>query len=343
MKRDSINYTVIGLFVVVAAIALLYVLMRVTGNTGPVDTYRVYYDNVSGAKFGTPVFYEGYRIGQVERIAPQRQGGGIRFELLLSVQQDWRIPEDSVASLSASGLLGTVALEIKAGHSQTSVAVGGTISPDERIDLMANLNATVKEYRGLPDEGIKPLLANVNTQVDSLAAELHRIATVDLRQLIETATERVDSPQIFAQIDSLLVKLNRSAGNIERLVGEQNQARVSGFLDEINLGAKELSGLIRKIETTRGHLDSVIRRVDGVVTDANKLVNNADGLISENRPNLRAAIADMRKTLAVVAQNIDTIAYNLEGSSRNMNEFTRQIRENPGLLLGSSPQRERGK
>ncbi len=343
MKRDSINYTVVGLFVVTAAVGMLYVLMRVTGNTGPVDSYHVHYQNVSGAKFGTPVLYEGYRIGQVEQIIPQQHNGSLRFKLLISVAQDWRIPDDSVASLAASGLLGTVALEIKAGKSQTPVAKGSAISPDERIDLMASLNETVKEYRGLPDEGIKPLLASVNAHVDSLAADLHQIAAVDMRRLIDTATRRVDSPEIFTKIDSLLAKLNSSAANLEQLVGAQNQARVSGFLDEINEGAKELSELIRRIESTRSELNAVLRRVDGVVKDADTLVTNADGLITENRPNLRAAIADMRKTLSVVAQNIDTIAYNLESSSRNMNEFTRQIRENPGLLLGSSPQRERSK
>jgi phospholipid/cholesterol/gamma-HCH transport system substrate-binding protein len=31
---------------------------------------------------------------------------------------------------------------------------------------------------------------------------------------------------------------------------------------------------------------------------------------------------------------------NLDGASRNMNEFSRLIRQNPGLLLGGSPREE---
>jgi len=37
-----------------------------------------------------------------------------------------------------------------------------------------------------------------------------------------------------------------------------------------------------------------------------------------------------------VSRNIDSITYNLEGTSRNMSEFSREIRENPGLLLGGN-------
>ena len=44
-----------------------------------------------------------------------------------------------------------------------------------------------------------------------------------------------------------------------------------------------------------------------------------------------------------MAQNIDTINQNLDGASRNLNEFSRRIRNNPGLLLGGSPREEVGK
>jgi phospholipid/cholesterol/gamma-HCH transport system substrate-binding protein len=42
-----------------------------------------------------------------------------------------------------------------------------------------------------------------------------------------------------------------------------------------------------------------------------------------------------------VARNIDSVTYNLESTSRNFNEFSRQLRENPGVLIGGTkPARE---
>jgi phospholipid/cholesterol/gamma-HCH transport system substrate-binding protein len=48
----------------------------------------------------------------------------------------------------------------------------------------------------------------------------------------------------------------------------------------------------------------------------------------------------MRYTVETIAERIDAVTYNLEGASRNMYEFSRQIRINPGLLLGVSAAEE---
>ena len=63
------------------------------------------YRNVTGLTYGAPVFYEGFRIGQVESIEPERREGKTHYKVELSVRRDWPIPVDSVAALASSGLL----------------------------------------------------------------------------------------------------------------------------------------------------------------------------------------------------------------------------------------------
>ena len=41
----------------------------------------------------------------------------------------------------------------------------------------------------------------------------------------------------------------------------------------------------------------------------------------------------MGDVLRTVAQSVDSISHDLEGSARNMNEFSRQIRQDPGALF----------
>ena len=94
MKRDTVNYTLVGGFVVLMAVALVVVLVAVTGRSGPSDKYYVEYGNVTGIKFGTGVFYEGYRVGQVETIEPIPTEHGVRYKVALSVTAGWRIPRD---------------------------------------------------------------------------------------------------------------------------------------------------------------------------------------------------------------------------------------------------------
>ena len=105
MKRDHVNYTLVGAVVLVALALLLFALVLITGKRGGEADYHTYYRNVTGLRAGAPVFYQGYRIGQVDDVVPERGGDGTRYRVALSLRADWPIPDDSVARLQSSGLL----------------------------------------------------------------------------------------------------------------------------------------------------------------------------------------------------------------------------------------------
>ena len=72
MKRDTINYVAVGAVVLAALVLLLVGLALITGRSGAATDYFVHYRNVTGLRYGAPVFYEGYRIGEVAAIEPER-------------------------------------------------------------------------------------------------------------------------------------------------------------------------------------------------------------------------------------------------------------------------------
>ena len=118
MKRDTVNYVLVGAVVAVALVLLLVGLALITGRSGAATDYTVHYRNVTGLRYGAPVFYEGYRIGEVGAIEPERNAGGTRYRVILSVQTDWMIPKDSVAHLQSSGLLADMSIGIKEGSNR---------------------------------------------------------------------------------------------------------------------------------------------------------------------------------------------------------------------------------
>ncbi|MBS0486019.1 MAG: MCE family protein, partial [Proteobacteria bacterium] len=65
MKRDGINYALVGAAVLAAGVLLLAALAMITGRGGATTAYFTHYRNVTGLRYGAPVFYQGYRIGQV--------------------------------------------------------------------------------------------------------------------------------------------------------------------------------------------------------------------------------------------------------------------------------------
>ena len=118
-----------------AFLLLLVGLALITGRSGVSTDYIVHYRNVTGLRYGAPVFYEGYRIGEVSEVEPQRGASGTRYQVTLSVRRDWTIPDDSVASLQSSGLLADMSVGIKEGSSRTMLAPGAEIKGAETADV----------------------------------------------------------------------------------------------------------------------------------------------------------------------------------------------------------------
>ena len=79
-------------------------------------------------------------------------------------------------------------------------------------------------------------------------------------------------------------------------------------------------------------LDSINTLVDDIC----KLVVNEDG-------DVKKTLSETRYIVESVSRHIDSINQNMEGAARNMYEFTRQIRQNPSLLLGSEPPEDKSK
>ena len=323
MKRENINYLVVGVFVLTMLVAFLVILYKITGRTGPTDNYYVTYSNVTGIKYGTPVLYEGFQIGQIESIEPVREPGYTRYRLALSVAKDWGIPSDSIASIVASGLLSAITIDIKEGTSQTMLVPGDMLEGREAANIFAVVNDVAGELQELSRNNLKPLITNLNYQIESLGNELRDLTTHSIRPMIDNINQKFNE-QVVTDLTTLLEKLNENADRLLSLLDDKNQNNLEQFLVNMETASVALNDLLFRIEDTRAAMNEVLIDIDGLVTD--------------NRQNFKTSINDLQKTLDTVSDNINSIVYHMEGSSRNMHELSRQLRENPGLILDSSPQ-----
>lgn len=294
MKRDNVNYVLVGAAVLVAFGVLVAALLALTGRGGSQTEYFVYYDNITGVRYGAPVFYEGYRIGQVGDVTPERNGQ-TRYRVALDIREDWPIPDDSVAQLVSSGLLADVSIGIKEGTSTTMLAPGAEIRGLAGGDVFAAVNDLAGELNLLTRERIRPLVEKLTTRVDSLTGVIDE-----------------NAPALVQDARALMTRLNSAAEGLDEVLGEKNQAAVAASLQDIRNVAAEL-------KTTQAH--------------TNELLQSINGTIAENRPDLRQTVVDLERAVSAIAQRIDSIAHHLESSSRNIDEFSREIRRNPNRLL----------
>ena len=120
----------VGIFVAAGLAALFVLAMRVSNLSTftTEDGYQLVarFENVSGLKERSPVTMAGVRIGRVAEISfdPQTYEAVVSMEIGQSFEQ---IPEDSVAGIYTSGLLGEKYIGIQAGVADDFLAGGDRI------------------------------------------------------------------------------------------------------------------------------------------------------------------------------------------------------------------------
>ena len=297
MKRDTVNYTLVGAVVALALVVLLVGLALITGRSGPASEYLVQYRNVTGLRYGAPVFYEGYRIGDVGAIQPQRSAAGTRYKVTLVVKRDWQIPKDSVAHLQSSGLLADMSIGIKEGASREMLAAGAEIRSAESADVFAAFSELAGEVSNLTRDQITPMVKQLSLRVESITGALDD-----------------NAPEIIGQAQALLDKLNSASSAMDELLKPENRAAVAAILGNV----QGLSGELRETRKT----------VDGAISEL------AD-IARENRGDIRSATTDLATVMASLSSRMNVITHHLESATRNLDEFSREIRRNPGQLLRS--------
>ncbi len=324
MRSNKINYLVVGLFVLTMLIGFIVSMAMLAGRTGATDAYYAIYRNVTGVKFGTQVVYEGYPIGQVEEVIPEPDGALMRFRVIFEVQEGWRIPNDSVGKIEAPGLLSAITLSIRAGKSELALKPGAEVIGEEASDIFAMVSSVAGEIGTIAEKDIRPLIAsltplleNINRAAGGFGDIMEgdgKILASDMVKLVRELSTRI--PRIAENIEDFTDSINRSSEELSAFLTPENRQVVEDVLQNLDASAINFTELSAELDTLIGDMDSLIAR---------------------NKDNINDSLVDVRYITDSLARRIDSINQNLEGTSRNMYEFSRQIRQNPGLLLGGTP------
>ena len=284
MKRDNVNYLLVGSFVLLMAGVLLYALYRITGHSAKGDLYFTHFPNVAGIKNGAVVTYEGFEVGNVEQIEPVVRENRTWYRITLNLRKPLKIPVDSHAVITTPGLLSAPLVEIKEGRGRDILAVGADIPGGSSVSLMETVAALATDLGKMTETSIKPMLALINQNITP--------AMADMRSTIE--------------------RINRTAGRVDSLFSEENVKHWGRLLqnaDGASANALKLS------------------------TDLSSVRNEVEGLVKDSRTIVSGSGKDLKESL----RRVDATLYQLESAGRNLNEFSRTIRENPAALINSRP------
>jgi phospholipid/cholesterol/gamma-HCH transport system substrate-binding protein len=245
----------VGIFFVLG-VALIYAVYSVIGSTTfrKAEGYQLEarFDNIRTLATGADVRIAGVRIGEVS--ATELVDG--RGRVVLKIDPAYEIPEDSVATIMMSSLLGQNYLAIRYGTSPQVLSAGAQLQSAESADfneilgevqqLGEKLNRIADNFGGFGGDG----------EMGNLVSNLNALVT-DNRERIDTT---------MSNLQEITTKLNRSEGTLGKLINEDGlYNELSGVVGQLRGAADEMSealggarDLIAKVEAGEGTLGRLI-------------------------------------------------------------------------------------
>lgn len=318
MNQDNHSYTLVGGFVLLSLALLAFVLYQVTGASGKTDTYHLHLARVAGINSGSHVTFNGFLVGQVERIVPERENGRTRYNVQVSVRAGWPVPTDSYARIDAPSLLSEYVLEITEGGAATRLKPGEEIKGLEAVNIMNTVSALSAQFSDLSTQSVQPLLANLNRQISAIGPRIeHGI------------------PEVVDGANKLLDDLRSSTASLRSMLSDENQ----NHLRRVFANSEQLS---QELLAVSERFKNATVKLDALLGSSKQLIESSNALIARSDPNIAHAAEELRNTLDTVSQSMQSIVYHLESTTRNMNEFSRQLRDNPAVLLSGKPPKDKG-
>ena len=286
MKHENVNYLVVGSFVLAVMTAFIVVMVMLTGRGGSTDEYNVYYDSVAGLKYGTIVSYEGYQLGQVEGVEPVQENGKTRYKVDFTIQSGWKVPEDSIAAIVSSGLLGGISIDIKEGVSKTALAIGGTLKGQEGADLFAAVGGAAGDIKLLISD-VRKFVQTLNKE-SSIFADAHKVmnrldnSAAGLEKILSDENQQNISKTI-TNVTQASARLEKTLGDVEELVNNSS-AVVSENREDLHRSIRHLSA---SLEVVSQHIDTITYNLDGTSRNLNEFsrqIRENPGLLLGSTP-----------------------------------------------------------
>ncbi|WP_435104793.1 MlaD family protein [Arhodomonas sp. AD133] len=288
---NRVNYTLVGLFVVILTTALVGGgLWLASGlRNGDTSNYSIYLtDSVSGLSRDSAVTYRGVDVGRVNEleIDPQRPQ---RVHAVISVDSELPLRQGTTATLKMRGVTGIAYVELTGGKAnapllraqdsenypvipyEESLLRRLDTAVTEGMDTLDRLGRQVSDLLGKSNQrALSETLENMAKASGTLADNSDRIERVLARteQLLERTDGAVSGlPETFADVRAAARRIERMAATYEEAgaelaaLGKSGDEGMRQFSDNTLPRIDALAGELRTLSQRLGRLiDSIAER-----------------------------------------------------------------------------------
>ena len=289
----------LGIFIVVFSVLMIIFLVLVAGRKimEKRDTYYIRYEDtsVSGLQIGGPVKYRGIGIGRVDDIFIDAEDV-TNIIVTVSIKAGTPVKEDMRASLIPIGITGLLQVEITGGSKEASF-----------LKIKSFIPAGVSTF-----ESISGKAEIITKKMEILLHNIGEITNKENQRKLNN---------ILSNVDSIISKNQQPVSDIV-----SNLDRVTVELDEIT---KELNAILQtgKIQKAISNAERISS--DIAEADIRTLLNDLNKTIKK----MNVTLAHIDATHLESRQDILDTVEALKETMEYLNDFSRQISDDPSLLL----------
>jgi len=350
-----------GLFIIISFIGLLIFLFLVgdfSKSMGDKKIIRVVTENSEHLEKHAPVSYAGFNVGEVSEIKLSNEREGY-VELVLELNSDVNIKDDSTFSIKSNNIFGGKYVEIKPGSfSGKVVSSGDVIIAEKSFDLdrllkggdeilkhsssvLKNVNNILSEKK--TQESIPVALENVVSLLhkwNNMSDELKGLI-LSKDKIITRSLERIDgavenlvyaSNEVRSMVKNtnlLLVDARSVIGNLGKTV-ESNHPKVGETIDNIKEASKNMVGISEKLDLA---VIETKQDVKNVMSETAKAVKVVSGNTDEVKDETVVLIRTAQESILENASNIFKSTENLKNTSKHLEAFSKKVRDRPHTLI----------
>lgn len=272
--ETRVNYTLVGVFVVLLASALAAIVIWLGKGDyrGAYERYFAYMrESVAGLSVNAAVKYRGVDVGRVKEIMLNPDNPE-EVRLTLDITRGTPVKEDTIAVLETQGLTGLATVNLTGGSRDSPflTAKASEIYPVIqagpslffRLDmalsrllmeqpvprLLGNLIELTHDARSIMDEGnraaLKQVLGDLATTSRALAARSEQLdhGVASAAQAMETLAKT--SKTMNERLPQILERVERTAGALERMSKDLARASTtaSGLVENARPGIQQFTG-----------------------------------------------------------------------------------------------------
>lgn len=264
------------------------------------------YKNIDGLVEANPLMINGFKVGAVGKIELANDTTGNLIVMLL-LDDDVKVPKNTVAKVISSDILGSKAVELLMGKGTVYAEDGDTLISDREANL---------------GESVNKIVAPLQKKASDLLSSIDSVMVVVQQVFDENA--RANLSKSFESIKLAITSLETTSYRLDTMV-QSEKGKISSILSKVNTLATTLANNSDKLGNVINNFSNISDSI--AKSNLTSAINNADLALGQ-ASSIMTKINSGQGTMGMLINN-DSLYRKLDKSSEDLDKLLKDLRINP--------------